>query len=195
MQPGSHGAAGFSLIEVLVANIVLAVSVLVYVQCIGTQSKLNRATEEKALAVVTLGRFVERLRADTNWATLYARLRPLSMESTDDAKLSDLAIDPALKTWPVTNYYSDVSVPPSLGRVTFLVQVPATDSMGVVALRESAPAPRYGLPRDLNGDGAIDSGPRNDDYTALPAVIRLRWERAGQQVREVLLATWLRGER
>src|SRR5262245_3130756 len=116
--PSRAGEAGFSLIDVLIANVVLAVSVLVYVQCISTESKLGRATEEKALAVVTLGRFVERLRADSNWSTLYDRLRPLSAESKNDPKLTHLGIDLALRTWPVTTYYPDVGVPPALGTVT-----------------------------------------------------------------------------
>jgi prepilin-type N-terminal cleavage/methylation domain-containing protein len=194
-QPASHGEAGFSFIEVLIATVVLAVSVLVYVQCIATQSKLNRAIEEKAAAVVTLGRFVERLRADTSWATLYARLRPLSAESTDDKTLSDIGVDTTLRTWPVASYYSDLGIPAALGRVTFLVQVPATEIAGVAALRENATAPRYGLPHDLNGDGVIDALARNDDHAVLPVVVRLRWERAGQQSREVVMATLLRGER
>jgi hypothetical protein len=188
-------AGGFSLIDVLIANVVMAVSILVYVQCIGTESRLSHATEEKALAVVTLGRFVERMRADTSWSTLYTRLRPLSAESTNDPNLTHLGIDLKLRTWPVTSYYTDVSVPPALGTVTFLVQVPSTVVGGVAGLRETANAPRYGLPHDLNGDGKVDSNPRDADYLGLPVVVRLRWQHTGQPPHEVVLATLLRGER
>jgi type II secretory pathway pseudopilin PulG len=196
LAPAPRGAeAGYSLIETLIGTVVLAVSILVYVQCIGTESRLGRATQEKALAVVTLGRFLERLRADSSWSTLYDRLRPLSSEGKQDPDRSDLGIDTALRTWPVTDYFSDVGVPASLGAISFLVQVPSDTVFGNTGLHESSNAPRYGLPHDLNGDGRIDSNPHSGDYTALPVVVRLRWERPGQAAREVLLATWLRGER
>jgi len=199
-RPSSNGApgaaaAGFSLVEVLIANCVLAISILVYVQCIGTETKLNRATQEQTLAVVTLGRFVERLRADSSWPTLYARLVARSSESADDAGRTHLDMDPKLPTWPVTTYFTDLGVPATLGTVSFLVQVPAVVQAGVSVLCETEVAPRYGLPHDLNGDGAIDGNSRNNDYTALPLVVRLRWQHPGEQAREVLLATWLRGER
>lgn len=104
-------------------------------------------------------------------------------------------MDRSLPTRPVTDYYPDLGVPASLGTVTFLVQVPSAVIGGVPALRENIVAPRYGLPRDLNGDGVIDSNSRNQDYTALPVVVRLRWVRPGEQPHEVVLGTWLRGER
>jgi hypothetical protein len=55
--------------------------------------------------------------------------------------------------------------------------------------------PRYGLPADLNGDGVVEASPRDDDYLMLPVVVRLRWRRAAEGSNEVVLATWLRGER
>jgi len=187
--------AGFTLIEVLVANVILALAILGFVHCILVGNKVNRATEERALAVVSLGRFMERMRADTSWKDLYDRLRPLSSESANDPGLASLAVDTSLRTWPVTDYYPDLGVPPSLGTVRFLVQVPTTGFLGVPSLVESVDAPRYGLPNDLNGDGLIDSNPRDGDYTALPVVVRLRWGRPSEKPKEVVLATWLRGER
>jgi hypothetical protein len=147
------------------------------------------------LATVTLGRFVERLRADQSWKDLYTRLRQRSAESADDPGLSSLAVDTSLPTWSVTDYYPDLEVPASLGTVTFLVQVPVTNVDGVPSLVESVDAPRYGLPHDLNSDGEIDSKSRNVDYTALPIVARVRWSRPGEQAHEVVLATWLRKAR
>lgn len=186
---------GFSLIEVLVANIMMAVAVLSFVHTIGAANKLNRATEERALATVTLGRFLERMRADTSWSSLYRRLRQLSAESSYDPGLSSLAVDTSLPSWPVTEYYPDLEVPASLGTVSFLVQVPVAEVDGLPVLLETAEAPRYGLPHDLNRDGVIDSDPRNMDYCALPVVARVRWGRPGGEFQEVVVATWLRGER
>jgi Tfp pilus assembly protein PilV len=187
--------AGFSLVETMVGNVILVVAVLAYVVCVLAGHRMNRATQDRALAIETLGRFVERLRADADWASLYARLRPLSSESSGDTALTRIGTDPTLTLHPITSYYADFSVPTTLGTVGFLVQVPSTTVAGVAALRENASAPRYGLPYDLNGNGVIDGNSRNGDYRALPVVVRVRCRRPGQQATEVVLATWLRGER
>jgi hypothetical protein len=145
--------------------------------------------------VVTLEKFIDRLRSDPDWDGLYARVVDLSAESAGDATLSSHAVDLALPTYAPTDYYSDFVAPTQLGTVTVLVQVPAADRSGTTVLREDVDAPRYGLPADLDGDGVIDGDPRDDDYQSLPVVVRLRWQRAGEHAQEVVLATWLRGER
>jgi Tfp pilus assembly protein PilE len=191
-EPRAGGEAGISLIELLIANIVMVFAVLSFVHTIGVSNKLNRATQEKALATVTLSRFVERLRADTSWSTLYTRLRQKSVENAKDTGLTQLKVDLTLPTYPITTYYSDLTIPASLGTVTFLVQVPVATVNGQPSLVENVVAPRYGLPHDLNSDGKIDAAAHTDN-TALPIVARLRWTRSGQQPHEVVLATWLRG--
>ena len=138
---------------------------------------------------------LDELRADPDWVGLYARLRPLSRESAGDATLSRQCIDTTLATQAAATYYPDFGVPEVLGTVTFLVQVPVKTVAGVAALREDEVAPRYGLPHDLNGDGVIDGNARDADYRALPIVVRLRWQRVGMPTSEVILATWLRGDR
>ena len=75
------------------------------------------------------------------------------------------------------------------------MQVPVTTVAAVADLRESAVAPRYGLPHDLNGDGVADGNPRSADYRSLPVVVRLRWQRPGHTPHEIVLGSWLRGDR
>jgi prepilin-type N-terminal cleavage/methylation domain-containing protein len=186
---------GFSLIETLIASVVLVLAILGHAASVITAHSMNRTTEDTAIAAQTLGRFVERLRADPDWAGLYARLRALSAESASDAGLSNLGADPALACYAATSYYADFTVPSALGSATFLVQVPSLAVSGTSALRESAVAPRYGLPYDLNGDGVVDSASRDADYVKLPMVARIRWKRATGDSKEFVLATWLRGER
>lgn len=48
------------------------------------------------------------------------------------------------------------------------------DTDGV--LRESATIPELGFPRDLNGDGTIDSNDRSGDLLALPVIVRVTWD-------------------
>jgi Tfp pilus assembly protein PilV len=186
---------GIALIEVLVSMVVVAVGLLAYGSSVLQNHKCSASAEERGVAVLTLERFVERLRADTDWAGLYARLRPLSSESTSDTTLKSLARDPSLTAYAPSTYYADFDVPASLGTVTVLVQVPSTTVSGVAGLRENANAPRYGLPMDLNGDGAVDGNTRNADCAVIPVVVRLRWQRKGRAADEVVVATSLRGDR
>ena len=193
--PARLAEAGFSMVDVLIGSLILMAAVMVHSATVLSVQRMSASAAERGIAVETLARFVERMRADLDWSGLYARLRPLSMESTGDTTLSRLGVDLNLTTRPVTSYYGDFTVPTSLGQVTVLVQVPSIDVGGVVALRENVSAPRYGLPYDLNGDGAITGDSRNADYLALPIVVHLRWQRAGRRAQEVVLATWLRGQR
>ena len=190
-----RAAAGFSLIEALIGSTILVISILGFAASTLGSHDLSRRVEERGIALQTLGRFVERIRADPDWAGLYARLRPLSQESAGDATLSRHCVDTTLATQAAATYYPDFDVPAVLGTVTFLVQVPVKTDAGVAALREDEVAPRYGLPHDLNGDGVIDGNSRDADYRALPIVVRLRWQRVGKPTSEVILATWLRGDR
>jgi Tfp pilus assembly protein PilV len=183
------------LIEVLASMVVVTVALLAYGSSVLQNHKYSAAAEEHGVAVLTLERFVERLRADTDWAGLYARLRPLSSESAGDATLTSLARDASLTTHAPSAYYADFDVPASLGTVTVLVQVPSTTVSGVAGLRENANAPRYGLPMDLTGDGDADGDIHNDDCAVLPVVVRLRWQHKGQAADEVVVATCLRGDR
>lgn len=189
------GSPGIALIETLVSMVVVAVGLLAYASSVLQNHKVSTDSEERGVAVLTLERFVERLRADSDWAGLYAKLRPLSSESAADTTLKSLARDPSLTTYAASSYYADFDVPASLGTVTFLVQVPSTTVSGVAGLRETTNAPRYGLPMDLNGDGAIDGNTHDTDCLVLPVVVRMRWQRKGRAADEVVVAATLRGDR
>lgn len=183
------------LFEVLLATTILVTGLLAFIASIGSAQKLGRTVEENAVALATCEKLMERLRADTSWGTIYSRLRIRSVESTADTGLTWLKTDRTLMTQLPSAYFSGFTVPASLGTVTVLVQVPRNIINGVPGLRENMIAPRYGLPSDLNGDGVIDDKLRDTDYLALPIVIRVRWVRKGRPAQEVVMATWLRGER
>jgi prepilin-type N-terminal cleavage/methylation domain-containing protein len=188
-------AAGFTLIEVCAALVILVIAILGHVASVGAAHQSAQSVEERGLALQTLERFTERLRDDPDWETLWVRLRARSVETTTDTALASLTNDFALPTVAATTYYSDFQVPSQLQNASFLVQVPAVDNAGVWELRENLNAPRYGLPWDLNGDGLTDATPRNDDYRQLPVVVRIRWGGAGRMPTEITLSTWLRGDR
>ena len=106
--------------------------------------------------------------------------------------LTRLGPDLTLATQNPTTYYADFTTPARLGTVTVLVQVPQTTVSGVAALRETANAPRYGLPGDLNFDAVIDANARDTNRNVLPVVVRLRWQRTGRAAQEVVVPAWLR---
>lgn len=189
--------AGFGLVEILFSSAILVIAVLGNASSVSTAHSTFRAVEERGRAVEVLARFLERMRGDDDWAGLYARLRVKSGESGEDTARTSLAVDSGLRTYAAADYYSDFNVPADLGTVTFLVQVPASTvgGLGLPTLRENQSAPRYGLPADLNGDGTINGDSREADYRVLPVVLRMRWTRDNGAVEEMVLPTWLRGER
>jgi hypothetical protein len=180
------------MVEVLASSAVLSVALLGYAGVAVRHQKTGIDIAERGVAMLTLERFVERMRADTDWAGLYGRLRPSSSETAGDATLSNLGIDTTLAAHAPTSYYADFVAPTRLGTVEILVQTPSTTAAGLAALRENTAAPKYGLPADLNGDGVVDGNSRNADYLALPVVVHLRWTHAGTDPQEVVLATCLR---
>jgi Tfp pilus assembly protein PilV len=187
--------AGFSVVEVMVAGFLLVLGALGFASSVCTSHVLATAVTERGQACETLHRLVERLRADPDWNDLYARLKLLTEESAGDGALAWRKVDLSLRTHPLTTYYADLVPPTTLGTVSALVQVPASDVDGVATLRESQAAPRYGLPADLDGDGRVDGDDRAADYRTLPVVVRLRWQRPPRAANEIVLSTWLRGDR
>jgi hypothetical protein len=80
------------------------------------------------------------------------------------------------------------------------LQVPDGDAIGSVGeivfptigtqLREDVVDPELGMPRDLNGDGIIDSADHAGDYKLLPVLLRLHWKGVGVK-RSVVVRTLL----
>jgi type II secretory pathway pseudopilin PulG len=189
--------AGFGLVEVLFSAAILVIAVMGNASSVSSSHSGVRQVTDRSKALEVFGRFLEQLRGDEDWGGLYARLRTRTAEGAQDANLTHHGVDPSLATHAPTVYYADFTLPTDLGTVTFLVQVPASRAGAgtPLTLRENLVAPRYGLPADLNGDGTIASDSRESDYRALPVVIRMRWTRSNGAAEELVLPTWLRGER
>jgi hypothetical protein len=105
------------MVDVLIGSLILMAAVMVHSATVLSVQRKSASAAERGIAFETMARFVERMRADLDWAGLYARLRPLSMESTGDTTLSRLSADLKLTTRPVTSYYNDFTVPTALGTV------------------------------------------------------------------------------
>lgn len=148
--------------------------------------QLLRAEGTHGVALQTTRAFIERLRTDASWDTLYDRLA-LELEGPLPAT-----------GHPVTIYFGDFVTPPELGTVGVLVEVPRAAAVGAVpgdplVLREDMNASRFGLPFDVNGDGVIDDQPHDDDYKALPVIVRFFWAAPGDAPQVLTVHTYLRG--
>ena len=112
---------------------------------------------------------------------------------------ADALLHDGRRTYLPTTYLSDFHLPDGLDAFTVLVEVPSSPpadekAIGPV-LREDPTDTAFGLPADLNGDGSIDSLPREADYAALPVSIWFRWVRPGDPPNQTRVALWLRGDR
>ncbi len=190
--------SGFSLLEVLIGAVVLAVALLGHLASTGTEHRLAEQQRVRSQMLQTTRQFMERLRSDENWDTLYDRLRTAQFSLTVDGK-AGTALDSGKLAWQLTDYYPEIVVPETLSDMRVRVEVPATPTMVSGALgmrlREDASLEQFGLPADLDGTGTITSDVCDDSYVALPVVVTFRWELRGQAAREMRVATWLRGNR
>jgi hypothetical protein len=172
-----------------VASAVVSIALLSHAASTLTGHRLTKTEESRGLAIQTLRDFVERMRADEDWASLYGRLRQKADATNPGSK------EP--RYYALTDYYPDVQLASELVDTSIRVDVPSTEPAGGGAkvLREDDDLPAYGLPFDLNGDGAVDSTDRASDYRALPVVVTFRWSASGELGHSLRLTTWLRGER
>jgi len=186
------------MLEVVITTALVAVALVGHL--ITTSGALNRSISDEIHneGVVLAEQFIERLRSDEDWPTLYARLRYLQDEAGQPvpgaARLPD-----GRMAYPPQSYFPDFSGPLSGTTVLVCVNVPADPVYaappGVTNLREDVADARYGLPADLNADGAIGFDARDADYVVLPVRVTLQVRRPGHGSQVSTFSTWLRGER
>jgi hypothetical protein len=184
---------------VAVALSVLALGLLAHVASTSAEHQFTRHEETRTQALVAADQLLERLRSDPDWAGLRARLhgqqQSASLAGGTEARLSD-----GRKAFAPETYYPSFATPEGIESLGVLIELPPeapldVDPEGVPVFREDVVAPLFGLPADLNGDGAIDGGAREGDYTSLPVCIRVRWGTPDGGSAELRLPAWLGGTR
>lgn len=185
--------AGFSLLEAMIGAAVLTVAMTAYVT--GTLSHQSLAEDQTTRSQVLLlaEQFMERLRTDEDFAGLYDRCR-INEDLAAAGTGTIFEFTSGAGAFPPTTYYADFAVANPVGVLVEVPSAPHPDT-GLVVLREDITNEDFGLPADLNGDGAIDSDPRDDDYAAIPVVVHFIWPVRSRQTRELRITTWLKGER
>lgn len=165
-----HDQEGFSLVDVAIASVILAIALMTLAGTLASGWKMVRSNREEAIASQAARQMLERLndRESTPFADLYATYNGLASD------------DPA-----------GTGTAPGVGFDVPRLQPRDGDSdglVGVVLFPESAPGVlREDLAgRDLNADGAVDTANHATDYQLLPVTVRIEWVgRRGESFHEL----------
>lgn len=168
--------SGFTLVEVLVAVLVLVCALTAFTRSLLGTVQLGRANRESALATEGARAVIESF-----YATEFDQVFALYNATTADDPIANA---------PGPDFDVDGLAPRDddpdgrVGKVRF----PTILVGGVEQLREDVVEPELGMPRDLDGDGVIDAGDRAADYRVLPVEVRVAWQgRSGPK--EIVLRT------
>lgn len=172
MRARRGASRGLTLFEVVIALSAMAVGLLTALKCVGWSLNVERVNRESTVAIAEAKRLLGEVRGETE-ARLFASYDTNAANDPDGAGTAPGASIPL----------------PGLGRSgtgasgTCTVFLPF-DSTG--ALREDLTIPEIGLPRDLDGDGAIDAADHRTDAIFIPVAVRVRWTGVQGQ-REIVL--------
>ena len=158
------GEAGISLIETLVVLGSVTITILGILTAHVTAAQLNRTNHETTLASEAIRSRMETIAASTPDTVIAAYGSGTAPGPT--FTLATLGANSA-------GQRGTVEMPLSGG-----------------ILRENVTNSALGMPKDLNGDGVIDSLDHTADWKILPVLVRLRWNGVNGD-REMRLATVL----
>lgn len=170
--PVRRGRAGFTLIEVLVVLAILTVAVGYMARTVGSVGRLGPVSRETGRAVDAARATVEQLRSG-DFTQIFVDYNEDPADDPGGAGTSPGADFVAFGLVPQTGDPDGM-----VGKIRF--PVVGTE------LREDVVDAGLGMPRDLNGDGAIDALDHSGDYEILPFSITLEWNgRTGNRSTEL----------
>jgi prepilin-type N-terminal cleavage/methylation domain-containing protein len=157
----------FTLLELMITVTLVSLLLVALSNSIITSMKATGVNKESALASDGIAEMVERLQGVGQFQQVFALY---------NANPND---DPGMPGTAPGNHFAIKGLqvpddePPggSVGEIVF----PTIGNQ----LREDVVNPDLGMPRDLNGDGIIDSADHAGDYKVLPVLIRVHWKGLG----------------
>lgn len=173
---GGSGRAtgGFSLVEIMLGLTVIAIAIVGTVGSITSSAVLGDSNRETTIAYQAAQRVLEELHA-SEFGQVLALYNGVP---GDDPGGAGTAPGPSFAV-PGLDVRPD-DADGFVGRVL----LPTTGSPP--RLLENVVNPDFGLPRDLNGDGAEDGADHSTDYIVLPVRVRVEWTGlSGERVIEV----------
>lgn len=157
-----HSDSGFTLIDVCVGLLILALAVGALVGTMFSALRLDRVNESKAAANQALRGVLEDMKA-MEFSEVYAAYNASKADDPDPGYDYKTALD-LTSVLPVG----------TCGTAPLAQVIFPEDSNGF--LREDLVDPALGMPRDLDGDGGTDGDDHSADYRILPVVVKLDWE-------------------
>ncbi|MBL8860783.1 MAG: type II secretion system protein [Planctomycetes bacterium] len=155
--------SGFSLVEIVLVLAILSVASAMYAQTVASSRRLDPIAQETAIAAEAARIALERLRA----------VPPERLLATFD---DDPGNDPdGAGTAPGARFAVEGLAPSAAGVPVGRYVFPLVEGR----LAEDYVDALLGLPRDLNGDGLVDSGDHRADWVILPIEVRLEWSPRG----------------
>ncbi len=167
-----HSEPGFALVEILLVIWVLMVALGSLVAVVTSTQQLSRTNHESALAYAAAQRMAGELQT-VAFAEIFARYN--TDPDDDPGGLPGSAPGPNFNVRGLAPQTDDADG--FVGRIMFPEQ--ATGIGSAVELREDWVDDSLGMPRDLNGDGAVDGANHAGDYIVLPVTLRIEWRGAG----------------
>ena len=157
----SGGRRGTSFVEITLAMSILLVVLLSFSLVLGSSINVSDSEGEQSLAREAARTMLEEL-GGTPFDQVFVRYNvdpgddpagvPAPGAAFDVEGLDPLTDDPDGR----------------VGEILF-----PTDDL--VALREDVGDPAFGMPRDINADGAVDGFDHTSDYALLPVLVRVQW--------------------
>jgi prepilin-type N-terminal cleavage/methylation domain-containing protein len=171
MIPAARGSRGFTLVEVMVACAILALGMVGVLAAIAAGDAEDESSRGRSIAIDAARREAEKI-ASTPFSQVFAAYNGASGAA-----------------WFSVAGLTPVAGDAQVGEVLFPVVAGApgtlredTDDASVWHLRFPMSDPRtalLGMPRDLDGDGVIDSNGKQGSYKVLPVLVTLRWKTMG----------------
>lgn len=158
--PPSRPRAGYSLIEVLLAILVLSGGTLVLSKTLAASVGVADATRERSAALEAARRVLEELQDET-FSEVFARYN--ATPDDDPAGAASPGAGFAVEGLSALESDADGMV----GEIVFPVQGGE--------LREDVELFALGMPRDLDGLNGIDDADHSGDYALLPVLVRVVW--------------------
>lgn len=153
--------SGYTLLELMIALVVFTIAIGGISSSLASTSALSRATEERGIALDAALSTMEALRAEVP-GEVYVRYNETVLDDLDGISPGRFFAVPDLVLRPgdPDGFAGEIIFP---GDGTQLIEDGIVDD------------DELGMPRDLNGDGAMDAIDHSTDYTILPVRIRVEW--------------------
>ena len=156
---GRGARSAFSLVELVVVLAIMTVAMAMFAQTMASSARLDPVAVETATA------------ADAA-RTMFEKMRNHPFSERFALYNADPADDPGgANTAPGDHFNVPGLAPLGVEGIVGAINFPAFKGQ----LREDVLDADLGMPRDLNGDGIIDSADHAADCLILPVKIRLEW--------------------